>query len=147
MSEIVLGRRWRDAALLDRALTHPSLSNETGVASNQVMEFLGDSVLDLLVASWLITLRPDWAEGRLSMARSQLVRTETLATAGRKAGLGALIRLGRGGVRDRIYEHPSVLADAVEAVVGAAYLDGGLDAATDVARHFRLLPTDSELPA
>jgi ribonuclease III len=117
---------------LDEALTHPSFSNEQRggkCADNQRLEFLGDAVLGLLVSEVLMSRFPAAQEGELSRMRSLLVNTEALASWARRAGLGASLRLGRGadaaGERDR----DNVLADAVEALVGAVYLDRGVEAA------------------
>ncbi len=128
-----LGYTFRRPALLRLALTHPSYAHEhphqEGEAHNQRLEFLGDAVLDFLVAAWLYRTYPHFPEGTLTRLRATLVRTETLARLARELGLGAALRLGRGeeehGGRDR----PANLCDALEAVVGALYLDGGLEAA------------------
>ncbi|MCY4423840.1 MAG: ribonuclease III [Acidimicrobiaceae bacterium] len=127
-----LGHRFNDAALLDMALTHRSWCGEhSGSSSNERLEFLGDAVLSLVVTRRLYERFSDWAEGDLAKARASLVNAATLAEVGRSVGLGELLRLGRGeddsGGRDK----PSILADAVEAVIGAVYLDGGIGAADD----------------
>ena len=127
-----LGHRFNDPALLDLALTHRSWCAEhSGSSSNERLEFLGDAVLSLVVTRRLYERFGDWAEGDLAMARASLVNAATLAEVGRSVGLGEHLRLGRGeddsGGRDK----PSILADAVEAVIGAVYLDGGTGAADD----------------
>jgi ribonuclease-3 len=117
-----------DLAHLEEALTHPSYANEQRVPSrdNQRLEFLGDAVLGLLVGEILMERLPAAKEGELSLLRSLLVNTEALAAWARVVQLGPALRLGRGadtaGERDR----DNVLADAVEAIVGAVYLDRGL---------------------
>ena len=122
---------------LDEALTHPSFANEQKGArrvDNQRLEFLGDAVLGLLVGEALMARLPSAKEGELSLMRSQLVNTEALAGWARSVGLGAALRVGRGadtaGERDR----DNVLADAVEALMGAVFLDHGLDAARALGR-------------
>jgi ribonuclease-3 len=117
-----------DLPHLEEALTHPSFANEQRgrCADNQRLEFLGDAVLGLLVGELLMARLPSANEGELSLLRSQLVNTEALATWARSVDLGPPLRLGRGadaaGERDR----DNVLADAVEALVGAVYLDRGM---------------------
>jgi ribonuclease-3 len=131
-----LGHSFRDRALLLRALTHASFANEappaSGAADNETLEFLGDSVLGFLVTERLYRARPDWAQGTLTKARAELVSETFLAETGRSFGLGPLLRVAasdeRAGGRDR----DARLADAVEAVVAAVYLDGGIDAARGV---------------
>jgi ribonuclease III len=116
-------------AHFDQALTHPSYANEhraDGVLDNQRLEFLGDAVLDLCVSELLLEELPGADEGVLSRALAALVSTEHLAGWGRDNGVGPALRLGKGasvtGTRDR----NNVLADTVEALVAAAYVDGGL---------------------
>lgn len=116
-------------ALLIQALTHTSSTNETGVASNERLEFLGDAVLDLAVAQWLLVHFPEASEGTLSKLRARVVNEQALAAIARKLGLGAHISLGRGEERDGGRDKDVVLADALEALLGAVYLDGGLAAA------------------
>lgn len=120
---------------LDEALTHASFANERrgGCTDNQRLEFLGDAVLGLLVGETLMRRFPSAKEGELSLLRSLLVSAEALATWARRVGLGPALRVGRGadaaGERDR----DNVLADAAEALVGAVYLDRGLEAARALA--------------
>lgn len=129
-----LGYRFRHAALLEAALTHPSYRHETpGVAEdNQRLEFLGDAALALLTAAWLYHQHPDEAEGGLTQRRSSLTRSRALAEAGRRLGLGEVLRLGRGELKNGGRTRDGVLEDAVEAVIGAAFVDGGLKAAQRV---------------
>ncbi|KQR64774.1 ribonuclease III [Frigoribacterium sp. Leaf172] len=117
--------------LLDLALTHRSFAYEHGgIANNERLEFLGDSILGQAVTVMLFTANPDLDEGDLAKRRASLVSTVALAEAARAIGLGAHLRLGRGeeltGGRDK----PSILADTVEAIIGATYLDAGGDTAT-----------------
>jgi ribonuclease-3 len=123
-----------DLPHFEEALTHPSFANEQRgpCADNQRLEFLGDAVLGLLVGELLMARLPLAKEGELSLLRSLLVNTEALAAWARAVELGPVLRLGRGadaaGERDR----DNVLADAVEALVGAVYLDLGMDQAREL---------------
>ena len=127
-----LGHRFNDPALLELALTHRSWCAEhSGSSSNERLEFLGDAVLSLVVTRRLYERFGDWAEGDLAKARASLVNAATLAEMGRSVGLGEQLRLGRGEDASGGRGKPSILADAVEAVIGAVYLDGGIGAADD----------------
>lgn len=120
---------------LATALTHPSFANERRsegglpVAHNQRLEFLGDAVLGLCVSETLVRELPNAPEGVLSFSRAKLVSTDALAAFADREGVGAAMRFGRGAMSAGDRERRKVLADAVEALVGAAYLDGGLDLA------------------
>ena len=128
-----LGHRFDDPALLELALTHRSWCAEhSGASSNERLEFLGDAVLSLVVTQRLYSRFGDWAEGDLAKTRASLVNAATLAEVGRSTGLGGLLRLGRGEDASGGRSKPSILADAVEAVIGAVYLDGGIGAADRV---------------
>ena len=131
-----LGHRFRDRALLLRALTHSSFANEAdpaaGVADNETLEFLGDSVLGFLVADLLFRAHPEWGQGWLTKARAELVSEGAFADKGRTLGLGALLRLAPTDERAGGRERDARLADAFEALVAAVYLDAGLDAARAV---------------
>ena len=116
-----------DPSLLEQALVHASYSPEHGVASNQRLEFLGDAVLDLVVAEVLFRTCADLAEGDLSKARISLVNETTLAEVARSIDLGAYLLVGRGAETEGARDKPSVLSDALEAVIGAAFLADGLD--------------------
>ncbi len=120
---------------LDEALTHPSFANEQRgrCPDNQRLEFLGDAVLGLLVGEILMLRFPDAKEGELSLLRSLLVNAEALAAWARSVGLGPLLRLGRGADAAGERERDNVLADAVEALIGAVYLDRGLPEARAIA--------------
>jgi ribonuclease III len=134
-----------DPALLERALTHRSFAYENGgLPTNERLEFLGDSVLGLIVTDTLFRGHPELPEGQLAKLRAAVVNMRALAGVARELDLGAYIRLGRGeegtGGRDKA----SILADTLEAVIGAVYLDQGLDAAdTLVHRLFDGLITRS----
>lgn len=122
-----------ETALLVRALTHRSYAYENGgLPTNERLEFLGDSVLGLVVTDTLYTTHPDLPEGQLAKLRAAVVNSRALAEVGRGLELGSFIRLGRGeegtGGRDKA----SILADTLEAVIGAVYLDQGLDAASEL---------------
>jgi ribonuclease-3 len=122
-----------DPVLLLEALTHKSYGNEHKVAShNERLEFLGDAVLDLAVSQRLMERFPRASEGELSKLRALLVSEEALARVGRRVGLGELLLLGRGEELTGGREKSSVLADALEAVLGAVYLANGLPAAQAV---------------
>lgn len=117
---------------LEEALTHPSFANEQKPgrrADNQRLEFLGDAVLGLLASELLMQRFPAAKEGELSLMRSLLVNTDALAAWARRIGLGAALRLGRGADAAGERERDNVLADAVEALVGAVFLDRGIEVA------------------
>jgi ribonuclease-3 len=122
---IALDHAFADPELLRQALTHRSY----GTPNNERLEFVGDAVLNCVVALSLFERFPDIAEGDLSRARSHLVNRDTLAQVARRLGLGGAIRLGEGEVRSGGSARASILADAMEAVFGAVFLDGGFDAA------------------
>ena len=118
---------------LERALTHRSYAYENGgLPTNERLEFLGDSVLSLVVTDSLFNGHPDLPEGQLAKLRAAVVQMNTLAEVARELDLGAYVKLGRGeegtGGRDK----PSILADTLEAVIGATYIDCGLEAASDL---------------
>ncbi|ROS61913.1 RNAse III [Frigoribacterium sp. PhB160] len=117
--------------LLDLALTHRSYAYEHGgIGNNERLEFLGDSILGQAVTVMLFTENPDLDEGELAKRRASLVSTVALAEVARHIGLGAHLRLGRGEELTGGREKHSILADTVEAIIGATYLDAGADAAT-----------------
>ncbi|MEY4761813.1 MAG: hypothetical protein RLZZ200_1669 [Pseudomonadota bacterium] len=120
-----LGHEPRDAALFRRALTHRSASG----ASNERLEFLGDSVLNLLVTEQLYARFPGADEGDLSRLRARVVSAVPLAEIGVALEIGRVLRLGGGELKSGGFRRESILADATEAVIGAVYLDAGLDAA------------------
>ncbi|HTI46681.1 MAG TPA: ribonuclease III [Casimicrobiaceae bacterium] len=120
-----LGYAFRDAALLRQALTHRSY----GTPHNERLEFVGDAVLNCVIARALYGRFPDIAEGDLSRARASLVNQDTLAQVARRLDLGGAIRLGEGELRSGGSDRASILADGLEAVFGAVFLDGGYEAA------------------
>jgi ribonuclease-3 len=126
-----LGHRFRDPALLAQALTHRSF----GSPHNERLEFLGDGVLDCVVAEDLYARFPDIAEGELSRLRASLVRETALAAVARSIGLSEFLRLGEGEATSGGADRPSILADALEAVYGAVFLDGGYEAARAAVRR------------
>jgi len=135
-----LGYLFRDENRLRLALTHPSVAHEQGMAvqHNQRLEFLGDSVLQLVLTSELYGKFPSLGEGPLTKARAQMVNRRTLANRGRRLGLGEHLILSRGEDSSGGRERPSALADTFEALLGAIFLDGGFDAARDfILRQFR----------
>jgi ribonuclease III len=118
---------------LAEALTHPSYAHENrGVADNQRLEFLGDAVLDFCASEVLFERLTDADEGRLTRTRAQLVNGEALAAFAREHDLAAALRLGRGAQAGDLGDSTNVLADAVEALIAACFLDKGLDAARAV---------------
>lgn len=127
-SEARLGYRFGDAALLDAALTHRS----AGRANYERLEFLGDSVLNFAVAVLVYHSYPEADEGDLSRYRASLVSGQSLAEAASGLELGEQLRLGSGELKTGGFRRGSILADALEALFGAVYLDGGLDAARGV---------------
>lgn len=125
-----LGVEFSDYLLLSRALTHRSYLNEhpEALEDNERLEFLGDAVLDFLVGAWLYNSFPEMAEGQLTRLRSALVRTEQLAEFGTQINLGSAMRLGRGEAESGGRQRQALLCATFEAVVGALYLDQGIDA-------------------
>jgi ribonuclease III len=136
--EEILGHPLANRAYLETALTHRSFVNELGSGSmedNERLEFLGDSVLDLVVSDILMQRNPEEPEGVLSKYRSAVVNERSLATVARAMELGTYLRLGRGEELTAGREKDSILANAFEAVVAALYLSGGLEDAASFIRH------------
>ena len=130
--ESALGVEFGDRRLLELALVHDSYLNESPGSreeSNERLEFLGDAVIGSAVAHELYRRNPDWPEGRLTEARAELVRGEALARVASRLALGDHLRMGRGAAAGGARQSPSVLASALEAVVGALSLDQGYAAA------------------
>lgn len=122
-----------DPGLLERALTHRSWAFENGaVDPNERLEFLGDAVLGLVVTDEIFHAHPDEQEGRLAKVRSAAVKTESLAELARGLGLGRYVKLGRGEASSGGDDKDSILADTLEAVLGAVYLDQGFATAYDL---------------
>jgi len=120
-----------DPGLLERSVTHRSYAYENGgLPTNERLEFLGDSVLGLVVTDTLYRTHPDLPEGQLAKLRAAVVNAKALAGIGRELGLGEHLLLGRGEETTGGRDKSSIVADTVEAVIGAVYLDQGLDVAT-----------------
>lgn len=120
-----IGYRFNDTKLLDRALTHSSLAKQE---NNQRLEFLGDSVIGLVVARILYDLFPQEQEGDLARRQADLVRGETLTQVARDIRLGDALKVATSEIQSGGRDNPSNLEDALEALIGAIYLDGGLSA-------------------
>lgn len=145
-----LGYAFRDGELLERAFTHPSWAYEhDGTRGNERLEFLGDAVIDLVAAHLLFEAHPEWSEGDLTRARRALVNNQSLAEYARVLELAQWVRLGRGERRSGGAERDRMLGNLFEAVVGAIYLDGGLEAATRFLRDVfgPAVEVEGELPA
>ena len=124
-----LGYRFKDPSLLVRALTHVSFDRKKTHGNNEVLEFLGDAVLDLAISDLLIRRFPDRTEGDLSRMRAGLVNSVVLAEKANLLSLGPLLLLGKGEERSAGRHKASILAGAFEAILGGVYQDGGYDAA------------------
>src|SRR5262245_743529 len=137
--EARLGHAFSDPSLCEAALTHKSWLNEAppapGRRDNERLEFLGDAVLALVISDLLMRTFPDRSEGELSKTRAVIVSESGLAKAAEAVGLGPWIFLGRGEDQAGGRRKPSILSDALEALFGAVYLDGGLAAAKVVAER------------
>jgi ribonuclease-3 len=124
-----------EPALLERALTHRSYAYENGgLPTNERLEFLGDSVLGVIVTDALFTQHPDLPEGSLAKLRASVVSTRALAGVAKDLGLGRWLRLGKGEEVTGGREKPSILADTMEALIGAVYLEQGIEGATRLVR-------------
>lgn len=141
-----LGYRFSDRKLLTAALTHRSV----GAANNERLEFLGDAVLGMVVADFLFRREGRLSEGDLSRLRASLVNRDTLADIAQGLDIGADLRLGPGELKSGGFRRRSVLANALEAIIGAVYLDGGLEASATLihamfAAYFANLPDPDTL--
>jgi ribonuclease-3 len=122
--------------ILERALTHRSYSYENGgIPTNERLEFLGDSVLGIVVTDTLYRRHPDLPEGQLAKLRAAVVNMRALADIGRGFGLGEFIRLGKGEETTGGRDKASIVADTVEALLGAVYIDQGLAVAAELVHH------------
>jgi ribonuclease III len=129
--QVALDWEFVDHDLLDRALTHRSYCSEHGIEeSNERLEFLGDSVLGFVVTKFVYEEYPQMPEGELAKLRAAVVSAEALADIAHELDLGASLRLGKGEDASGGRAKPSILSDAMEAVIAAVYLDGGLEPAT-----------------
>lgn len=128
-----IGYVFKDPSLLRKALTHSSATNETAngvVENNERLEFLGDAVFDVIISEYLYNKMADVEEGKLSKLRALVVCERSLSECGKRLGINEELRLGRGEELNGGRNRSSILADAMEAVIGAIYMDGGFDAAT-----------------
>lgn len=132
----LIGHRFTDPKLLERALTHTSWAYEaiaaesdTQPVDNESLEFVGDSVLGLVIAERLFEMHPDASEGDLTLMKHSLVSTKTLARVAETLGLGEYVRIGRGEKKTGAPKRQSLLANTLEAVIAAVFLDGGYVAA------------------
>lgn len=142
--EAIIDYHFRDRDLLAQAMTHrswaheqvsPRASTQARQLHNEALEFLGDSVLGLIVADYLLRAYPGATEGELSRMKHRLVSSPTLAKASTALGLGDFVRFGRGEEKSGGRRKAALLADVFEAVMGAVFLDGGLSAATEFVDH------------
>ncbi len=148
--ERTLGLRFKNKALLEEALTHKSFSMERGsdtIPFNERLEFLGDSVLSTAVAHYLFERYPDANEGKLSQLKSMLVSRPSLTVWGREIGLGQFLRLSEGEAATGGRDRDSIVGNAMEAVLGAMYLEGGFEPAQKfinklLAKRKRLVTSD-----
>ena len=139
--EIAIGYRFRNITLLQNALAHSSYANERwhdSLKSNERLEFLGDSILGMVVAEHLYRNYPDRPEGELTRMRADMVCEQTLAAAANRIGIGGHLLLGHGEEQTGGRTRNSILADAVESVIAACFLDGGMDAARGFIDRFVL---------
>lgn len=140
--EKAIGYHFKNITLLQNALSHSSYANERwhdSLKSNERLEFLGDSVLGMLVADYLYRNFPDRPEGELTRMRADMVCEKTLATVANALELGKHLMLGKGEELNGGRTRESILADAVESVIAACYLDGGMEAAVNFIKKFILV--------
>lgn len=140
--ETAIGYRFHNIQLLQNALTHSSYANErwhNSLLSNERLEFLGDSVLGMLVAEYLYSNFPNRPEGELTRMRADMVCEQTLAAAANRIGIGEHLLLGHGEEQGGGRKRNSILADAMESVIAACFLDGGMEAALKVVQQFILV--------
>lgn len=135
-----LGYKFNNIALLKNALTHSSYANEVrnGISSNERLEFLGDSVLSIIVSEHIYKNFPNMPEGELTRLRSSLVCEKALCAFSREIGVGEYLLLGKGEDKGGGRERDSILADAFEAILAAIYLDGGMECAKKHVMNFVL---------
>lgn len=147
--ETAIGYKFHNIQLLQNALTHSSYANErwhNSLLSNERLEFLGDSVLGMLVAEYLYGTFSDRPEGELTRMRADMVCEHTLATVANKIGLGEHLMLGHGEERLGGRSRESILADATESVIAACFLDGGLEAAAQFVKKYILVEVPVSRP-
>ena len=139
--ESAIGYRFENISLLQNALAHSSYANarwHNGLMSNERLEFLGDSILGMTVADYLYRTFPDRPEGELTRMRADMVCEKTLAAVANRIGLGQHLLLGHGEEQGGGRSRDSILADAVESIIAACYLDGGFEAAAIFIKTFIL---------
>ena len=139
--EAAIGYRFGNITLLQNALTHSSYANERwhdSLKSNERLEFLGDSILGMVVAEHLYKNFPDRPEGELSRMRADMVCEQALCQVANRLGLGEYLMLGHGEEQTGGRTRASILADAVESIIAAGFLDGGMDAAKGIVTRFVL---------
>jgi len=139
--ETAIGYRFQNILLLRNALTHSSYANEhwhDSLMSNERLEFLGDSILGMVVANYLYQNFPDRPEGELTRMRADMVCEQALATVAQRLNLGEHLLLGHGEAQGGGSKRASILADAVESVIAACYLDGGMEPAKALIDNFVL---------
>lgn len=140
--ETAIGYEFHNISLLQNALTHSSYANErwhNSLLSNERLEFLGDSVLGMLVAEYLYRNFPNRPEGELTRMRADMVCEQTLAAAAERIGIGNHLLLGHGEEQGGGRKRNSILADAMESVIAASFLDGGMEAALKIVQRFILV--------
>lgn len=145
-----LGHKFADPQLLARALTHRSWahehSGEERPRDNERLEFIGDSVLGLAIAEYLFRENPKMNEGRLTLMKHRLVSTSTLALLSEKLGVGDVLQIGRGEEKTGGRAKRAILADTLEAVIGAVFMDAGYEAVSRVIRHLFAEELDKATP-
>ena len=147
--EAALGYRFHNITLLQKALTHSSYANEhwhNSLMSNERLEFLGDSILGMVVAEYLYRNFPNRPEGELTRIRADMVCETSLAGIANRVKLGEYLMLGHGEVQTGGRSRASILADAVESVIAAAFLDGGMEASRGIIERFLLTDIPTKRP-
>lgn len=142
-----LNYTFKNSELLKNALTHSSYANENraeGISSNERLEFLGDSVLGFVTAKHLYSMQPTLSEGKMTRLRAELVCEQSLHGVALDLDLGRYLRMGHGEEKNGGRTRPSILADAVEAVIAAMFLDGGIDAPESFIERMILSPESIE---
>jgi ribonuclease-3 len=155
--EAALGHKFKVPDLLERALTHRSLAkeqaakepalNDGAIGDNERLEFLGDAVLGLVVAEALFGVHPDWHEGELTRVRAQLVSRQHMAEVAEAISLGKYLKLSRGEDKTGLRRKTTILSNTMEAVIGALFLDGGLEPVRAFARRRILAEAADQLAA
>ncbi|MBE6948274.1 MAG: ribonuclease III [Ruminococcaceae bacterium] len=141
-----LNYSFKDIGLLNTALSHSSYANENkklGEVCNERLEFLGDSILGVVTADYLYKNFPDMPEGQMTKTRSELVCEPSLHGVAQELNLGKYLRLGKGEEMGGGRTRPSIMADAVEAILAAVYLDGGIEEAAKIIKRFILVNVES----